>query len=100
VNPAAMLGSNMYAGARAQSTFLTRHPSRKVSASPHHEQKGFPFSEQKRREESVKAQTDVTLFIFVCAAMGGGDYYGGIRSTRKSCNKSHLRCSARVNVSE
>ncbi|KAI0251827.1 Aldehyde/histidinol dehydrogenase [Lactifluus subvellereus] len=32
----ATLGNNMYAGARARSTFPTRHPSRKVSTSPRH----------------------------------------------------------------
>ena len=39
MNLAVTLGSNMYAGAHAQSTFPTRRPSHKVSTSPHHDNK-------------------------------------------------------------
>jgi hypothetical protein len=75
VNPAATLGSNMYDGARAQSTFLTRRRSRKVSTSPQHDQQSLPFSETLIAKPGKSSQSSVTL-SFLCVLPRGGDITG------------------------
>jgi hypothetical protein len=63
VNLAVTLGSNMYAGAHARSTFPTKHPSHKVSTSPHHDnQQAWAWLSPQER--------NVTLSFWLCAATG------------------------------
>ena len=92
VNLAVTLGSNMYAGAHARSTFPTRHPSHRVSTSPHHD-----------NEQAFSARKKCYIFIFVVCCHGERDITGAYSLQERgweSYNKSHLRCSARANVSE
>ena len=97
VNPAVTLGSNMYAGAHARSTFLTRHLSHKVSTSPHHDnEQAWGLAFLRKKANHPKARTtggkNVTLSFLLCAAMGR-DIMGAYSLQEregKSYNKSHL----------
>ena len=93
MNPAVTLGNNMYAGARARSTFPTRHPLHKVSTSPHHDNEQ---SSGRKRANQCRGHPqrgkNVTLLFLLCAATGR-DIMGTYSLQEKggeSYNKSHL----------
>ena len=101
------LGSNMSAGAHVRSTFPTRHRSHKVSTLPHHNNGlGLSPQEGKTIKEHARTRRKEMLQFHFCVLPRGERHYGDVQSTRKGggrgerYNKSHLRCSARANVSE
>ena len=82
VNPAATLGNNTYAGARARSTFPTRHPSRKASTLTRHEQTtSCPRSRQ--RINGRRASKRYYIFFCVCCHGGEETITGTYNSTRR-----------------
>jgi hypothetical protein len=86
VNLAAMLGNNMCVGAHAQSTFPTRHHSRKVSTLIRHETTGRPFS----RREKYGSQMLHFLSVCVMCATRGKDITGAYSSTRREEEKKKV----------
>ena len=82
VNPAATLGNNTCAGARARSTFPTRHPSRKASTLTRHEQTtSCPRSRQ--RINGRRASKRYYIFFCVCCHGGEETITGTYNSTRR-----------------
>ena len=82
VNLAVTLGSNMYAGARARSTFPTRHPSHKVSTSPHHDNEqawrlaGFLRKKANHPRAGTTGGRKMLHFHFCCVLPWGETLWG------------------------
>ena len=75
VNPAVTLGNNMCAGARARSTFPTKHPSRRVSTLIRHKEqtkRSALYSCVRKGQTESPAQQKMLHFLFVRAYCHGG----------------------------